>query len=121
MAHVSPQPGTAPAASRAQVAGLGDVNADGFADVAVTAAGEDYLFGPGMTCVALGPIVGTIPLADSTACYHGNGDDLAGQPLSRAGDVDGDGFDDLLVAGAGDDDNGEDAGAVWLISGVTMW
>ena len=45
----------------------------------------------------------------------GDGDDEAGWAISAAGDMDGDGLGDLLVGAPGDDDGGEDAGAVWLV------
>jgi hypothetical protein len=43
--------------------------------------------------------------------------DLAGRSVSGAGDVDGDGYDDLLVGACKNDDGGLDAGAAYLVLG----
>jgi hypothetical protein len=43
--------------------------------------------------------------------------DLAGETLAPAGDVNGDGFSDLLVGTTENDDAGEDAGKVYLVLG----
>ncbi len=48
--------------------------------------------------------------------YTGNN---FGHSVSGAGDVDGDGFDDLLVAAPFDNENGNAAGAAYLFSGAT--
>lgn len=103
------------------VSGAGDLNADGLADVAVFAPGVLGGRGPGNTFLVFGPILGTMDLNDANATYHGTGDDTAGIVLAEAGDVDGDGFGDFLIGGSGDDDGGTDAGAVWLMSGATMF
>lgn len=103
------------------VSGAEDLNADGFADVAVFASGVLGELGAGNTFLVFGPILGTMDLNDADATYHGTGDDAAGIVLAEAGDVDGDGFGDFLIGGSGDDDGGTDAGAVWLMSGATMF
>ena len=43
--------------------------------------------------------------------------DYAGASVSDAGDVNGDGYNDFLIAGFGDDDGGDLAGQVYLILG----
>lgn len=41
-------------------------------------------------------------------------------PPSGTCDLDADGLVDLLFAGPGDDDGGEDAGAAWVVYGSTL-
>ena len=71
------------------VAGAGDMDADGHDDLLVGAASAAYL--------VLGPVTGTLDLSMADAKLVG-----AGRSVSGGGDVDGDGNDDLLL-GAGDD------------------
>ena len=44
-----------------------------------------------------------------------NSEDYAGVSVSSAGDVDGDGLDDLLVGASGNDDGGINAGKAYLL------
>ena len=44
-------------------------------------------------------------------------DDLAGFSVSGAGDIDGDGFDDLIIGAPQNGQGGENAGAAYVISG----
>jgi len=63
---------------------------------------------------------GEVDLADSTAMYYGeNSGDDAGVTVTFAGDMDGDGLDDVLI-GAYSYDHGSasDAGAAYLVSGT---
>ena len=95
------------------VSAAGDVNADGYSDILIgerdvsTYAGAAYL--------VLG---GTSPSSASLATavkYAGvTADDRAGQATSGAGDVDGDGFDDML---AGAYRRSGSAGAAYLVLG----
>ncbi len=101
----------------AAVADAGDTNADGLDDILVGAwqagggaEGEVYLI--------LGPVAGTLSLsvADATLTGHG-ADDYAGQALCGAGDVDDDGYDDVLVGAYQNDDAASTAGAAYLLYG----
>lgn len=77
------------------VAGAGDVNGDGYADVIVGAPGYDY--GAGRACVYHGSSTG---LPESAAQIVGKG--LAtGKSVAGAGDLNGDGFADVLIANNG--------------------
>jgi hypothetical protein len=61
---------------------------------------------------------GTIDLSTADAKLVGEeGRDSAGAYLSGAGDVDGDGHDDLLVGAIGNDEGGRLAGAAYLVRG----
>ena len=72
------------------VAGAGDVNGDGFADVAVTAPGSVYLY--------LGSAAGVDVASEQefTASDTEKGEDF-GSTVAGAGDVDADGYDDIAV------------------------
>ncbi len=95
------------------VSGAGDVNSDGFDDLIVGAHGAttSYLLA-GSASVYSG--------ADGTLLYLWGGShpyDKLGSSVSRAGDIDGDGYDDVLVGAEGDGPTG--AGSVFLYSGAT--
>jgi hypothetical protein len=93
-----------------------DLNGDGVFDAAVTTgsiqiAGAAYIFH--------GPLEGSWLLTDAAIEIQGDGDDALSDALA-AGDLDGDGLDDLLLSSIKDDDGGEDAGAVWLFYGASL-
>ena len=106
------------------IAAAGDVNNDGFSDFLVGAAnghnqhGEVYLFLGAET-----GWTGTITLGDADASFHGEyAGDFAGGSVSSAGDVNNDGFDDLLIGVDENDFNADRAGKVYLILGkVADW
>jgi hypothetical protein len=76
------------------VSGLGDTNGDGFADAVV---GTDQT---GRVYVYLGAANGIGP-APSVTPTRPSDNPYFGFPVTGVGDVDGDGFEDLLVAGNG--------------------
>lgn len=97
----------------ATVAGAGDLNGDGFADLAILMEGPGWL--PSTVEVHLGGIggpVGAPRVLSGVLPFDGFGATMAG-----LGDVDGDGFGDLLVASPYADDGGVDAGKVDLFAG----
>ncbi|WP_281018349.1 MULTISPECIES: tandem-95 repeat protein [unclassified Minwuia] len=104
------------------VDGIGDLNGDGLDDLLVGA----YRFSgqTGSAYVVFGKADGTtVELSD---VFNGNGGffirpDQTGQSLgnaiSSAGDVNGDGIEDLIVGASRDDANGFDSGAAFVIFG----
>ncbi|TET90180.1 MAG: hypothetical protein E3J35_07495, partial [Methanomassiliicoccales archaeon] len=57
-------------------------------------------------------------LKDSTASFWGeDGGDMSGYSVAGAGDVNGDGYDDILIEAYLDDDGGASAGQTYLIFG----
>jgi len=91
----------------AAVAGIGDVNGDGFADFTVGAPSDFRITGDdlGRVHVYYGGF-GWDSAADLEIVNRDGANLYMGQFLAPAGDFDGDGFDDLLVMG--------DGGKIWL-------
>src|SRR6185436_3027438 len=108
--------GEEPGNFTAVVAGVGDVNGDGHDELLVGAPYEGRSY-RGAAYLVLGPVTGTLDLAMAEVKYVGEDPgDQAGW-VSGAGDVDGDGNDDLLIAAARNDEGGSDAGAAYLVVG----
>ncbi|HEX8258554.1 MAG TPA: hypothetical protein VF589_13060, partial [Allosphingosinicella sp.] len=107
------------------VAGAGDLNGDGFADIVIGAAkNDDGGDGAGAAYVIFGKASG-FATVDLGALAAGEGftitgdeiQDRAGHSVSSAGDVNGDGIDDLIVGAPGSDDGGASAGQAYVIYG----
>ena len=99
------------------VARVGDVNGDGFQDLAVGAYLEDTGgINAGAVYLMMGPVSGTILVDNSDGGFIGQGDgDRAGWSIAGPGDVNGDGIDDVLVGAPDNDANGNNAGAAYLM------
>ena len=104
------------------LSGLGDINRDGAQDLAVGTPGDDkggndrgalwVLF-----LNADGRVRDQQKIADDTGGFSGNldNDDRFGSAVAAIGDIDGNGVEDIAVGAPGDDTNGTDRGAVWVL------
>jgi hypothetical protein len=101
------------------VSGAGDVNGDGHDDLIVGAYDDDEgARHAGAAYLVLGPLTGTLDLSAADAKLVGEArDDEAGSSVSSAGDVDGDGHDDLLVGADHNAEGGSWAGAAYVVLG----
>ncbi|PXW89873.1 FG-GAP repeat protein [Nitrosomonas sp. Nm84] len=98
------------------VSNAGDVNGDGFDDVIVSARGANNSFGAGY--VVFGKASGFEATINLTSLDGSNGFSFYGSnSVSGAGDVDGDGFDDLLIGTRFADSNGSDSGSSYVVFG----
>jgi Ca2+-binding RTX toxin-like protein len=108
------------------VASAGDVNGDGFADVIVGAFGADsHGRNSGASYVVFGKASGFAANLDLSSLNGSNGfklsgvaaDDYSGCSVASAGDVNGDGFADLIVGARRADPHGSYSGASYVIYG----
>jgi formylglycine-generating enzyme required for sulfatase activity len=107
------------------VSSAGDVDGDGLADLLVGAYGnDDGGTAAGKVYLILGASLGsdsTIELSSADYSFVGeNLGDGAGRSISSAGDVDGDGLDDILVGAYSNDDGAINAGKTYLILGASL-
>ncbi|UCE36678.1 MAG: FG-GAP repeat protein [Thermoplasmata archaeon] len=104
------------------VSGSGDINNDGFDDVIISARKNDDN-GPysGQTYVIFGNNTGWSKdntLSNADASFIGeSANDSSGKSIAILGDVNGDGYDDILIGASGNDDSGGEAGKSYLIFG----
>ena len=99
------------------VAAVGDATGDGVSDILIGAYIEDSGgLNAGAAFMVSGPVTGTRYLTDADAGFIGEAEaDLAGWSVAAPGDVDGNGWSDVLVGAPQSDRNGEDAGAAYLL------
>ncbi len=98
------------------VAGAGDVDGDGLADVLIGAQGfiSDGATNTGAAYLITGLTSGS--LSEAAIRLHGpSGSDFTGYSVEGIGDLDGDGFDDILVGASNGGEEGQ--GMAWLVAG----
>ena len=112
------------------VSSAGDVNGDGFDDLIIGApfADPNGNSGAGESYVVFGASGGFASAIDLSALNGTNGfridgidgGDFSGRSVSSAGDVNGDGFDDLIIGAAdADPDGNSDAGESYVVFGAS--
>jgi len=108
------------------VSSAGDVNGDGFDDLIVGAsnASRNGNYSGGSSYVVFGKAAGFDSTQDLSSLDGSNGfrldgavHDFSGNSVSNAGDVNGDGFGDLIVGAYGADPNGDFSGASYVVFG----
>ena len=103
------------------VSSAGDVNGDGLADFLISA--PHYQGAAGKIYLILGRSTGwsrDVSLTNADASFVGeNPGDLAGQSVTAAGDVNGDGLGDFLIGAWSNDGALSNTGKVYLILGKT--
>jgi hypothetical protein len=92
------------------VSGAGDVNDDGYDDLIVGAPGHHFDGRAYVYSGSSGSILWT---------FDGQADDHLGYSVSGAGDVNNDGYDDLIVGANGRYGGSDDAGRAYVYSGQT--
>lgn len=102
-----------------EVALAGDVDGDGVSDLLVGNRYDDSVgTDSGVVGLAYGPVSGTTSLLSMDAVIRPETEDGLGIDVSAAGDVDGDGFDDLLLGAWKNPDAAPQAGAAFILFGA---
>jgi len=96
-------------------AALGDIDDDGWDDLAIGAQTDGTGgINAGAVLVYAGPVTGTLTPNDASAVLVGDRNDIVGDALDGAGDVNGDGLPDLIVGRRKADGPELDVGAAHL-------
>ncbi|HAU66177.1 TPA: hypothetical protein DCW61_02405 [Candidatus Uhrbacteria bacterium] len=94
----------------------GDVNDDGYNDLLIGAIADSN---NGAAYIVYGPPV-TGSLMDHVKLTGENNDDGAGVRVLIAGDLNSDGYDDVVVGAHQEDTNGSSAGAIYIVYGPAI-
>ena len=114
-------------ASGHSVDGVGDVNGDGVDDFIVSAylanvgaqssVGESYLVYGSQTGFSSPFEISSLDGSNGFVLHGIDASDFAGYSVSGAGDVNGDGLGDFIIAAIGGDPNGSESGESYLVFG----
>ena len=105
------------------VSSAGDVNGDGYDDLIIGAfgadsfSGESYVVYGGATGTDLSLTRSTLNGTNGFTLIGVNRSDRSGVSVSSAGDVNGDGYDDLIIGADRADPNGNDSGETYVVYG----
>lgn len=104
------------------VSSAGDVNNDGFDDFIIGArtASQAYVVYGKATGFGTSIDLGSLAAADGFTIVGAEGGDFTGTSVASAGDVNGDGYDDLIIGASGADAAGNakpDAGEAYVVFG----
>ena len=100
------------------VAGAGDVDADGRADLLIGATRSE-IGAPagGAAYLVLDPSPGEQSLSDAAARFLGATNEVAGEDLSSGGDLNGDLYGDVIIGAEEGDRGGINSGTVYFVMG----
>ena len=97
---------------------VGDINSDFHDDIVITAYNYGSVSGAVYALYGTSSLSGSISLSHSTAQLTGDTSlDRFGRSAAQVGDVDGDGFDDIVTGASGFDQSSSDQGAAYLFMG----
>ncbi len=98
------------------VAGLGDMEGDGWADILVASPWADSK--AGRVYLIYGNVTGSMSLSQADVQFQGeSNNDYLGRAMGGVGDTNGDGFHDFLLGARGEDANGSDSGSAYFFLG----
>lgn len=124
LAGEAPEPYSSYGPHTAEVVALaGDVNGDGFDDILVSAPWESSadMRAGAVYLVFGGELADTIDLVDAEVKFTGEEFfDYAGEAIASAGDVNGDGFDDILIGAPRRGSAGSPRGTAYLLYGGNL-
>ena len=105
---------------------LGDINDDGYDDFAISSVYDSTGSDVGAVSIFFGQSTSSwsssLDIDDADIIITGeNSGDQFGDQVAAIGDVNDDGVDDIAICAPGNDDNGTDAGIVYVIYGQASW